>query len=53
MRYHVDYPVKYNPALMAVLLRGAAYDAWKTRVSDRLWKQELREQQKGLEANVE
>ena len=53
MRYHVDYPVKYNPALMAVLLGGVAYDAWKTRVSDRLWKQEIREQEMDLGANGE
>lgn len=53
MRYHVEYPVKYNPALMAVLLRGATYDAWETRVSDRLWKQELRNQRKESKSNVE
>lgn len=45
MRYHVDYPVRYNPALMAILLNGATADAWKTRVSERLWQQQLRAQE--------
>lgn len=45
MRYHVDYPVRYNPALMAVLFNGATADAWQTRVSDRLWQQQLREKE--------
>jgi len=35
MQYHADYPHRYNPVVMAVLLRGAVHDIWQTRLFDR------------------
>lgn len=36
LRYSTDYPHKYNPTIMAVLHGGAAYAAWRDRISARL-----------------
>lgn len=35
MQYHTEYPHRYNPVVMAVLLGGATYDIWSTRLYDR------------------
>lgn len=35
MQFHTDYPHRYNPVVMAVLLGGATYDLWETRFYDR------------------
>lgn len=35
MQFRTDYPHKYNPIVMAVLLDGATADIWETRLFDR------------------
>jgi hypothetical protein len=35
MAFHTDYPHRYQPTIMAVLLGGVAHDVWKTRMWDR------------------
>lgn len=35
MQFHTDYPHRYNPVVMAVLLYGATHQIWQTRFSDR------------------
>lgn len=35
MTFSSDYPHRYQPTIMAVLLGGATYDIWKTRLQDR------------------
>ena len=35
MLFHTDYPHRYNPVVMAVLLGGATHDVWQTRLWDR------------------
>lgn len=35
MTFHTDYPHRYNPVVMAVLLGETAYDIWKIRLRDR------------------
>lgn len=43
LRYSTEYPHKYNPAIMAVLFGGAAYAAWRDRISNRLPEEFLNE----------
>lgn len=35
MTFHTEYPHRYNPVVMAVLLGGATYTIWETRLTDR------------------
>jgi hypothetical protein len=35
MMCHADFPHRYNPTLMAVLLGGTVYDLWEIRLRDR------------------
>lgn len=35
MQFHIDYPHRYNPVVMAVLLSGVTSDIWETRLYDR------------------
>jgi hypothetical protein len=35
MMFHSEYPHRYNPVVMAVLLDGTTYDIWETRFYDR------------------
>jgi len=35
MQFRTDYPHRYNPVVMAVLLDGTTHDIWKTRFYDR------------------
>jgi hypothetical protein len=35
MTFNTEYPHRYNPVLMAVLLNGATADIWQTRLFDR------------------
>lgn len=35
MQFHADYPHRYSPVVMAVLLDGTTHDVWETRLFDR------------------
>lgn len=35
MLFHTDYPHRYNPVVMAVLLGDSTHDVWQTRLWDR------------------
>lgn len=44
LRYHVDYPHRYNPWLMAVLEGGGAEAAWGARIEKRIKRYEAEQE---------